>query len=767
MPPSDYTAPIDDLPSLPPAKSRLVTQGRSQRKVRALLDRVATGVVWVGGLATILSIMGIFLYLFKEVAPLFIPPESESSATFQSRMTEPLTDPALAIGIDQYQEVAYLIHKGHIGFFQVPSGEPIPYETGQGPFTQKIVSVAHSAGRGHHFAFGTDDGHIVPVEVGLTPTFHDGIRTIIPSMTYDEPILVDPTESGIAKLAYQETDAGFAVVMLSQSGELWVTALGESEGLMLANEPVVTQTLLATYPDGQITTLALDSLAETLMIGTTDGLLLHWNLQELNEPVLSHTYLLPNTKDVVTALSFLLGDRSLVVGTDKGTVSIWMPVPSEESVRPIPYQLVRSFKSHDGSVTQLSPSRRDKGFLSVDSTGEMFLHHSTSNQTLLEMTVGDASIQGLMFAPKANGAVAFNTEGTFHVVSIDNAHPEITTETLFRPVLYEGYANPEYIWQSSSGSDEFEPKFGLWPLIFGTLKGTMYAMLLAVPLAVMGAIYTGMFMSPKLRGVVKPIIEIMAALPSVVLGFLAGLWLAPLLEQVFPAVVGMMILMPLTVTAACIGWQFMPRSIQLRGQSGVDLSVLIIVLFVTILGCLMLNSSIESWLFDADYKQWFRSVLDLHYDQRNALVISMAMGFAVIPIIFSISEDSISNVPKHLIAGSLAMGATQWQTLTRLVLISASPGIFSALMIGFGRAVGETMIVLMATGNTPILDWSLFNGFRTLSANIAVEMPEAPHGGTLYRVLFLSGLLLFTFTFVINTIAEIVRQRLRTKYSQY
>ncbi|GJL55299.1 MAG: phosphate ABC transporter permease [Nitrospirales bacterium] len=735
--------------------------------MRALLDRIATGVVWVGGLATILSIMGIFLYLFKEVAPLFISPESESQATFQTNMIEQPMDQALAIGIDQYQEVAYLIHKGHIEFFQVPSGEPIPYEASQDPITENIVAVAHSAGRGHQYAFGTDDGHIVPVEVGLTPTFHNDIRTIIPTMTHDTPIRVDPTESGIATLAYQETEAGFAVVMVSQSGELWLTVLGEGEGLMLVDEPVITQTRLATYPDGQVTTLALDSLAETLMIGMSDGRLLHWNLQDPDLPQLSHTYLLPNASDRVTALSFLLGDRSLIVGTNKGIVSVWMPVPTEGSGRPIPYKLVRSFTSHDGSVTHLSPSRRDKGFLSTDSTGQMFLHHSTSNQTLLEMRVGDAAIQGLMFAPKANGAVAFNADGTFHVVNIDNAHPEVTTETLFQPVLYEGYANPEYIWQSSSGSDEFEPKFGMWPLIFGTLKGTMYAMLLAVPLAVMGAIYTGMFMSPQLRGIVKPIIEIMAALPSVVLGFLAGLWLAPLLEQIFPAVVGMLILMPLTVTAACIGWQFMPRSIQIRGQSGVDLSVLMIVLFVTILGCLMLNTSIESWLFDADYKQWFRSVFDLHYDQRNALVISMAMGFAVIPIIFSISEDSISNVPKHLIAGSLAMGATQWQTLTRLVLISASPGIFSALMIGFGRAVGETMIVLMATGNTPILDWSLFNGFRTLSANIAVEMPEAPHGGTLYRVLFLSGLLLFTFTFVINTVAEIVRQRLRTKYSQY
>ena len=159
--------------------------------------------------------------------------------------------------------------------------------------------------------------------------------------------------------------------------------------------------------------------------------------------------------------------------------------------------------------------------------------------------------------------------------------------------------------------------------------------------------------------------------------------------------------------------------------------------------------------------------LGLKYDQRNALVVGVAMGFAIIPIIYSISEEALSNVPKNLIAGSLALGATRWQTLAHLVLISASPGIFSALMIGLGRAVGETMIVLMATGNTPIMDWSLFNGFRTLSANIAVEIPEAPHGGTLYRTLFLAGLLLFMATFALNTAAEIIRQRLRAKYSQF
>jgi phosphate transport system permease protein len=113
------------------------------------------------------------------------------------------------------------------------------------------------------------------------------------------------------------------------------------------------------------------------------------------------------------------------------------------------------------------------------------------------------------------------------------------------------------------------------------------------------------------------------------------------------------------------------------------------------------------------------------------------------------------------------LGASRWQTIWRVVLPSASPGIFAAIMIGFGRAVGETMIVLMATGNTPIMDWSIFNGMRTLSANIAVEIPEAPLNGTLYRVLFLCATLLFALTFILNTGAEVIRERLRKKYGRY
>ena len=179
-----------------------------------------------------------------------------------------------------------------------------------------------------------------------------------------------------------------------------------------------------------------------------------------------------------------------------------------------------------------------------------------------------------------------------------------------------------------------------------------------------------------------------------------------------------------------------------------------------------LGPAFEELAFDGHFLRWLRQDAGVGYDQRNCLVVGFAMGFAVVPLVFTICEDALSSVPSHLRAGSLALGATPWQTAIKVVLPMALPGIFSAAMIGLGRAIGETMIVLMATGNTPIMDWNIFNGMRTISANIAVELPEAPHQSTLYRVLFLSGLLLFIATFFINSLAEIVRQRLRDKYNR-
>jgi len=213
------------------------------------------------------------------------------------------------------------------------------------------------------------------------------------------------------------------------------------------------------------------------------------------------------------------------------------------------------------------------------------------------------------------------------------------------------------------------------------------------------------------------------------------------------------------------GWSKLPQQIRNSVPEGTHSILLIPVVLLVGVFAFSMSPIIEDLLFGGDVRQYLTNDLGLDFDQRNSLVVGIAMGFAVIPTIFTIAEDAVFSVPKHLTNGSLALGATQWQTLVKVVLLTASPGIFSAIMMGLGRAVGETMIVLMATGNTPIMDWSIFQGMRTLAANIAVEMPESEVGSSHYRILFLAAFVLFIFTFMFNTIAEFVRQRLRDKYS--
>ena len=729
---------------------------------RRIFDRLAQVVITMGGIAVILSIIGIFMFLVKEIAPLFYPPHATQTghvAGIPPPTATTFPQSSLA-GMDEYQEIIYQLTAGsdrQICFFNAQSGTPIAVDLPPELAKTQIASIARAVGPGNRFAFGTDDGRLIPVTIEFTAAFEAGARHIVPTVILGSPVQLTPAKEQIIRLAYQPTDQGILTAALTNQGRLWYSAPSSSPA------PVA----LTDHGTEPVTALIFDSRGDTLSIGTAGGNLYRYDLREGAKPSLAETIPVTQGGASVTALSYLIGDRSLAIGTSGGDVSVWMPVRQAQESSLTRFQQIHRFDSHSSPVTVVSPSLRDKGFITGDTQGNLFIHYSTSAQTVLKLPGSGQSIRTLTFSPKADGAVALTDQGELLTYAIHNPHPETTFASLFKPVWYEGYEEPGHVWQSSSGADDFEAKFGLLPLIFGTLKGTLYAMLVAVPLALLGAIYTSMFMHPILRAKIKPTIEIMAALPTVILGFLAALWLAPVLERIFPAMVAMTVVVPVSVAVASILWHYLPGAFIRRFRPGMESFVLIPVILGAVWVCLSLNQSIESFLFGSDYKAWFAAHWGLRYDQRNALVVGCAMGFAIVPIIFSISEESLSNVPRHLIAGSLALGATRWQTLVKLMLVSASPGIFSALMIGFGRAIGETMIVLMATGNTPIMDWSLFNGFRTLSANIAVEIPEAPYGGTLYRILFLAAVLLFVFTFLINTVAEIIRQRLRTKYSQY
>jgi phosphate transport system permease protein len=512
---------------------------------------------------------------------------------------------------------------------------------------------------------------------------------------------------------------------------------------------------------GQITALAVDGRGEDLFVGTSQGQLARYSLRERGAATRAETVDAGHGAPI-TALDFLVGDRTLVAGTQAGGVATWQVVPEHAGGAPR-LQRVHEFERHGAPIVGFASSYRDKGFVAADAGGGVHVDYGTSGETLLTLRApGD--LRAVVFAPKADGVLAVDSRGHLTQWRLDNPHPEITLRTLFGRVWYEGYSAPAYVWQSTGGSDDFESKLSLTPLVYGTLKGTFYALLIAVPLALLAALYTSEFMHPDVKAWVKPVVEIMAALPSVVLGFLAGLWLAPAIERIVPGLFVFPLVLTAAILVAFLGWGSLPRAIRRRVRAGTEVFLLLPVVILAAWVAFAIGGLIETGLLGGDYRGWLLHALGLTYDQRNSLVVGIAMGFAVIPIIFTIAEDSLANVPQHLRAGSFALGATRWQTALRVVLPTASPGIFSAVMIGFGRAVGETMIVLMATGNTPVMDGSIFSGFRALSANIAVELPEAPEGGTLFRVLFLAAFLLFCLTFAVNTVAEVVRLRLRRRY---
>ena len=545
---------------------------------------------------------------------------------------------------------------------------------------------------------------------------------------------------------------------------------GEEKSETITDITAILETHVQTTPDKlteqdsdlQITSLAIDYFTENLYAGTVHGEVIHINVRDKENPFMEERVKVSD--ESVTSLGFLLGDVSIVVGDLKGDISTWMRVRDKTSQSGWSLKKVHTAKPHQTGITYIASSSRNKCFVTAASDGTIHLKHATSEQTLLNMKSKTTPI-AIAYSPKADGILVADSTGSLTHWSISNLHPETTLKTLFGKVWYEGYEEPEYVWQSTGGSDDFEPKFSLVPLIFGTIKGTIYALIIAIPLGVFSALYTSQFLHRSLKKIIKPSIEFMAALPSVILGFLAGLWLAPLMEKFFPAIIIMPIFLLIFIAGAFCIWKCLPEYIKGRYSQGTEALFLIPFFIVAILLSIYLGGLFESFIFKGDYRQWFLEILGLQYDQRNAVVVGFAMGFAILPIIFTISEDAMSNVPNHLTTASLALGAVPWQTAVRIVLPIASPAIFSAVMLGFGRAVGETMVVLMATGNTPIMDWNLFNGFRALAANIAVEIPEAPFGGTLYRVLFLAALLLFMTTFIVNTIAELIRQKMKKKYS--
>jgi len=851
---------------------------RKARPGVRLADALARTLITIGGVGTILAVATLCLFLLWVVVPLFIPARAQATDLAAPR---PLVTggAAVGLGMDEYLCLGWSCSDtGEVDSFRLADGARLESATLPGAAGELTALTLQADGS---LLAGYADGTLRSGRIGFTTrtlapdearglealaegesarlgagvverTSGDQLRLQELLLASDE-LVPSGADGPLTCVDRVETPAGSVFAALDGSGRLHLGRVTRKKNLLTGKETFAIQRgeLALELPAGREPPrwLRLQGQGTNVYLVWSDGTLWRVDCRELGQAHVAEKRDLLEPDDArISALCLLIGRTTLAVGDDRGCVQICFPTRPEGAGTPdgLTLAVARVLGDPGAPVTALAPSVRSRLLAVGRGDGSLRVYHVTSGKELVQLQApGEGQpVEELALAPKDDALIASTAAGSA-VWSLKAPHPETNFEAVFGRVWYEGYAAPEHVWQSSSGTDDFEPKYGMVPLVFGTLKATFYSLLFGVPIALLAALYTSEFLHPRNRARVKPAIEMMASLPSVVLGFLSALILAPWIEDIVPTVLLCIALLPLGALLGGYLWRLLRGAWLVRLERWRLAFVALALLLSLVLGA-WLGPPLERLLFAGDFRQWltgsvgqgtggwmilllplvglgvalltFRLVdpwlvsrcrestrerfalLDLAkflcavgfalvtlwalsatlsalgfdprggflatYVQRNALVVGFVMGFAIIPIVYTISEDALAAVPDHLRAASLGAGATPWQTAMRVVVPTAMSGIFSAIMIGFGRAVGETMIVLMAAGNTPILEWNVFNGFRTLSANIAVELPETAQGTTHYRMLFLAALVLFAITFLLNTLAEAVRLRYRKRSVQ-
>jgi phosphate transport system permease protein len=673
------------MSAAPPVSATKVA-ARSERfhLWRSRKDAVVRWLIAVGGVGVILAVVLIFFYLVWVVFPLFLPATShvgDSRVMPGWNRSEPVY-----FSIEEQQEVGLRVAStGQAEFFHTGDGRildsiNLPFLSGE----QAKLSAA-APERNGTVALASANGNVVVLRHRYETRFDGGVETrrIEPKLEfpYGEEALLKTGSAVLVGLALSDSESAIVVAAVSESGQLWMNQATKAENFLTGEITLEPSEREARF-DFEPTGVAISGNHRWLYLSDDQG-----RIHRLNLASLERQQTVEVSDSPITAMTMLLGGISILAGDADGEISQLFPVRTEQNEFQL--ELIRRFEPLSGAVTAILTEQRRKGFMALDAAQQLGIYHSTAGRMVYRSSLAEEQPRALALAPRANGLMIEGAGGSLRILDIDNEHPEVSFSSLWSKVWYENYEEPEYVWQSSAATNEFEPKFSLTPLVFGTVKAALYAMLFAIPLALMGAAYTGYFMSAELRKWVKPGIEIMAALPTVILGFLAGLWFAPWVEENLAHLFLMALLIPPGLLAFAWLWHRWEHPLKDAVPEGWEPILLIPALLLSGAAAIWLADPVQAVLFQGDMRNWLTSELGISYDQRNALVVGCAMGFAVIPTIFSIAEDAVFGVPKSLSNGSLALGATPWQTLIFVVLPTASPGIFSALMIGLGRAVGE------------------------------------------------------------------------------
>ena len=879
--------------------------GRRRRRTTTwsvrLKDIIAQSVITLGGLGTIAAVLGVCVFLFWVVIPLFMPARVGEARELNLSETDPQT--IIAQGIDEYQLMTWLLDRnGTLHAYALEDGALLAQ---QRVISNATITAIAQSDSGNDWLMGLSNGSVVRGQLGVSSRLvditalpedyrtqqpgrvsrwssdnevgliqrvnQDQFRILTIESKLDEPLSLADGQP-IDHLDF--TVAGRTTIMAAMTGDgrLLLEHVSQRRNILTGR---VTQTKQEWPIDfdaasqGRPHWLRLSGQGDALYLAWRDGRILRYDIRNPAQPVLAEELdLVAEPDEQLAALTMLLGRGTLITGDSLGRVRGWFRTRSGEAATPdgVTLTLAHELSKLDSAVVTLARSSRSRIIAAGTADGRVRLVQVTSGKQLADLKPeknSRAAVASMVIGAKDDALLIFR-ENRMQLRTLDVGHPETTLSSLFLPVWYENYNQPQATWQSSGATDDFESKYGLWPLVFGSIKATVYSLLFGVPLALLAAVFTSEFLKPRTKAVIKPTIEMMASLPSVVLGFLGALVIAPVAEQGVPIILTSFITIPLAFLTGALLWQLLPEVWTLRLRPG-RLFFIAMLLPAGIAAAWLLGPKLEavlfanqpmlvmkSWLTGApvtpgDLKAWLdgqmgsgaagwlilllpvsllavamastrliqpllRSALSQcsrrslavitivrffaggiatvmlagaagllltyvlgwdprgnlvgTYVQRNALIVGFVMGFAIIPIIYTIAEDALSAVPEHLRAASLGAGATPWQTAVRIVIPTAMSGLFSAVMIGVGRAVGETMIVLMAAGNTAITQWNPFNGFRTLSANIAVELPEAVENSTHYRTLYLAALVLFVITFLLNTFAETIRLRFRRRAYQ-